>query len=249
MLRINTGFRLIYVAIALALLLPCAGSSWAAGSMEELCDAKADRALANEDYLAAIALHRKALLADDDNALAHYHLGFAYGMTGQSRNEISEYLAAARLGLRKWDLFLNLGIAFLDQKDWFEATNALRTAVSLGPEHPEAHYNLALAYERDNALVKALQEITVSLTLAPLDADEGNTKAIICAELGDLVCARDEWAHLVQVAPAYAPARVNLGILDNSHLSLAASSMTASTSNLLGTRGANMTNRPEFSSR
>jgi Flp pilus assembly protein TadD len=222
MLPFSAGPRLVYVALALALLLTSAASSWAAGPREEFCDAKADLALANEDYPAAIALHRKVLLADNDNALAHYHLGFAYGMTGRPIDETSEYLAAARLGLRKWDLFLNLGIAYLDQKDWSMATTALRTAVLLGPDHPEAHYNMALAYERDNALPKALQEVTVSLRLAPSDVDEGNTKAIICAELGDLVCAREEWAHLVQVAPEYAPARVNLGILDRSHLSIAA---------------------------
>ena len=90
----------------------------------------------------------------------------------------------------------------------------------------EAHFNLAIAYERDNSLGKALQEITVSPRWAPLDPDE-DTKAIICAELGDLACARDEWAHLVQVAPDYPPARVNLGILDSSHLSLAASTSGA----------------------
>jgi tetratricopeptide (TPR) repeat protein len=64
--------------------------------------------------------------------------------------------------------FLKLGIAYLDQKDWPTATTALRTAALLGPDHPEAHYNLALAYERDNALPKALQEITVSLRLRRL---------------------------------------------------------------------------------
>jgi tetratricopeptide (TPR) repeat protein len=186
MLRITPVLRLILAAVAFALLLPSAGSSWAAGSREELCDAKADLALANEDYPAAIALHRKVLLADNGNALARYHLGFAYGMTGHPIDEISEYLSATRLGLRKWDLFLNLGIAYLDQKDWPMATTALRTAALLGPDHPEAHYNLALAYERDNALPEALQEITISLRLAPSDADEGNTKAIICVELGKL---------------------------------------------------------------
>ena len=103
MLRITAEFRLILAAVAFALLLPSASSSWAAGSREELCDAKADLALANEDYPAAIALHRKVLLADNDNALAHYHLGFAFGMTGHSIDEISEYLSATRLGLRKWD--------------------------------------------------------------------------------------------------------------------------------------------------
>src|ERR1700719_1815507 len=122
MLRISAGSRLIFAAMA----LPSAASAWAAGSREELCDAKADLALANEDYPESIALHRTVLLVDNGNALAHYHLGFAYGMTGHSIDEIREYLAAARLGLRKWDLFLNLGVAYLNQKDWPQATNALR---------------------------------------------------------------------------------------------------------------------------
>ena len=103
MSRVTAGFCLIYLSIAVALLLRYVGSSWAAGSRGELCDAKADLALANEDYPAAIALHRKVLLADNDNAVAHYHLGFAFGMTGHSIDEISEYLSATRLGLRKWD--------------------------------------------------------------------------------------------------------------------------------------------------
>src|SRR5258707_13501771 len=112
-LRATSTFRLIFGAIAFALLLPSAASSWAAGSKEELCDAKADLALANEDYPAAIALHRQVLLADNDDALAHYHLGFAYGMAGQSRDEIKEYLTAAGLALRTWNLFLNLDVAYL----------------------------------------------------------------------------------------------------------------------------------------
>lgn len=233
MSRIKAEFYPIYAAIALALLLPCARLSWAEGSEGEICNVNADLALGLEDYPAAIAAHRNVLLTQDDNALAHYHLGFAYGMTGHSMEEISEYLKAAELGLRKWDLFLNLGVAYLGQKDWSKATKALKTAVLLGPDHAEAHFNLAIAYERDNALSKALQEITVSLGLAPLDADEGNAKAIICSELGNLVCARDEWAHLVQIAPDYVPARINLGILDSSHMSLTASSSTAPDANKL----------------
>jgi tetratricopeptide (TPR) repeat protein len=76
-------------------------------------------------------VHRKFLRSHGDDALAHYHLGFAYGMTGCTRNEISEYLAAAGLGLRKWDLFLNLGLAYLSQNDGAKAINALQTAAFL----------------------------------------------------------------------------------------------------------------------
>ena len=140
-----------------------------------------DFALGLEDYPAAIALHRKVLRAHQDNALAHYHLGFAYGMTGRTTDEIREYLIAVRLSLDKWDLFLNLGLAFLAQKDWPNAIKTLQIAVLLGPDHPEAHFNLAIAYEMSGRLGESIQEITAALHLAPKDPEERNAKAIICA--------------------------------------------------------------------
>jgi Flp pilus assembly protein TadD len=110
--------RLCVTAITLALLLPCFTSSVAAASEQQICDVNADLALGLEDYPTAIALHRIVLRAHNEDALAHYHLGFAYGMTGRTRDESSQYLAATKLGLRKWDLFLNLGIAYMSQNDW-----------------------------------------------------------------------------------------------------------------------------------
>jgi tetratricopeptide (TPR) repeat protein len=184
MQRLSVNLRLLVAALTLALLFPRVTSSWAASSQEEICDANADFALGLEDYPAAIALHRKVLRAHNDNALAHYHLGFAYGMTGHTTEEISEYLAAARLGLDKWDLFLNLGLAYLSENDWPKAIKTLQTAVLLGPRHPETHFNLAIAYEKGHRLREALLEITASLHLAPEDPDERNTKAIICVNWG-----------------------------------------------------------------
>src|SRR5258705_11747939 len=113
--RLGAGLRLLLAAIALALLLPCVASSWAAASKEEICDLDADFALGLEDYPTAITLHRKVLRAHNDNELAHYHLGFAYGMTGRKTDEITEYLVAARLDLDKWDWILNMGLAHLGQ--------------------------------------------------------------------------------------------------------------------------------------
>lgn len=208
--RLGVDLRLRVAAITLALLLPCVTSSWAAASKEEICDVDADFALGLEDYPAAIALHRKVLRAHNDDALAHYHLGFAYGMTGHSRDEISEYVAAAKLGLNKWDLFLNLGIAYLEQSDVERAVNALETATMLGPNHSEPHFNLAVAYERAGKLHQARQEISLSLRLSPDDPDARNTLAIIYIRLGAYQLAYDEWAYLVLTAPGYKIACANL---------------------------------------
>ncbi len=225
--RLGVNLRLRVGAITLVLLFLCVASSWATAPDDEICDVNADFALGLENYPTAIELHRNFLHAHNDNALAHYHLGFAYGMTGRSTDEIGEYLTAARLGLDKWDLFLNLGLAYLGGNEWSRAISTLQTAVLLGPDHAEAHFNLAIAYERSHRLPEALQEITASLHLAANDLDEHNTKAIICAEAGNLICARDEWVHLVQVAPDYTPARVNLAILGGLHIPLVASTSSA----------------------
>jgi Flp pilus assembly protein TadD len=206
----------VFAAVVTLLSLLAAPSSRAAAADNQICNVEADFALGREDYATAIVLHRKLIQSQPDNALAHYHLGFAYGMLGRRPEELSEYRSAARLGLKNWDLFLNLGLAYLEQHDLDQASKAFETAVSLGPEHAEAHFNLAIAYERENRFSKALSEITAARHLAPHDAEIANSNAILLVETGDLVDARNLWTHLAQVAPDYEPARINLSILNRS---------------------------------
>jgi Flp pilus assembly protein TadD len=210
-------------ALMLALKIGVSG----AADEEQTCSVSADSALGLENYPAAITLHRSFLLSHPDDALAHYHLGFAYGMVGRGSEEIREYRKAVTLGLRAWDLFLDLGLAYLEQRDYMKSIDALQTSVTLGREHPEAHFNLAIAYENAGRLNDAMRETISALRMAPADPDLRNTKAIICAEMGNLTCARDEWTLLLKIAPGYAPARTNLAILMGSAPDLHRSSPNA----------------------
>src|ERR1700722_12531898 len=88
------------------------------GSDAAICDSSADYFLGAEDYPEAIRLHLEVLRRDPNSALAHYHLGFAYGMAGQTGKEIEEYERAIALGLRIFDVFLNLGSARLELGDF-----------------------------------------------------------------------------------------------------------------------------------
>ena len=208
--------RIIFAVAALLMVFSAVTSSAAMTAEERVCDVAADVALGLGDYPTAIALHRRLLQSEGNNALAHYHLGFAYGMVGRTTEEIGEYRAAIGLGLKNWDLFLNLGLAYFDRHELESATAAFKTAVALGPEHAETHFNLAVVYELENRLDEALKEIVASLALAPEDLDAANTDAIICAKMGNLVFARNIWTQLVQAAPDYAPARTNLALLNRS---------------------------------
>lgn len=207
---------LVAVLVALSVLLP-PGELRAASGMapeEMVCDVNADYALGIEDYPEAIRLHEKVLRQNPSNALAHYHLGFAYGMSEDRAGELREYLRAEQLGLRQWDLFLNLGIVYLENHDTDAAIGALTKAVKLGPRHAEAHFSLALAYEHAGLLPAARNEILASLTLQPNQPEARNTLGVLYAETGDYKSARAVWTDLVRAYPAYRPALENLAVLD-----------------------------------
>ena len=179
-----------------------------------VCDSTADYYLGREDYADAIAAHRRVLAANPGDALAHYHLGFAYGMTGNRRAELSEYRKAAALGLRQWDFELNFGRAELESGDSAAASRAFQQAITLAPRRPEGYYNLGLADESRGMLQQALEAMTASLALDPNQPDARNMLGVIYAEQGDYARAREVWTRLIRTLPEYAQARENLAVLE-----------------------------------
>jgi Flp pilus assembly protein TadD len=173
------------VLFLVAATLPWAAPRiWAASNAAEaVCDVNADYALGVEDYPEAIRLHEKVLRRQPNDALTHYHLGFAYGMNHDVVGELREYRLAEKLGLRQWDLFLNLGLLYLQRRELRAAIDVLTIATTLGPQHSETHFNLGLAYERAGLLPRALREIVASLQLEPDQPDAWNTLAMDVLQL------------------------------------------------------------------
>jgi tetratricopeptide (TPR) repeat protein len=216
----NLPTRIAFVAAILLLSLSIACNASAGGAEQQVCDVRADYALGIEDYPEAISLHAELVRKHPDSALAHYHLGFAEGMVGNRKAELTEYKRAAALGPRIWDLFLNMGLAQLENGELDAATDSLQRAVVLGPYHSEAHYNLALAYERRGLFADAEREMIASLSLDPGKPDALNMLGVIYAEQGKAHCASQVWRDLMREFPDYEPAHTNLATLD-SHRELA----------------------------
>src|ERR1700686_3431965 len=190
--------RIALASGILLLLLGIACNASADESEQQVCDVGADYALGIENYPEAIRLRAEVVRKHPDNALAHYHLGFAEGMIGNRTAELSEYQRAAALGLRNWDLFLNLGLAQLENGDLDEATDSLQRAVLLGEDHSESHFNLALVYERRGMLADAERETLDSLRFNPGQPDALNSLGVIYAEQGNTVRALLVWRELVR---------------------------------------------------
>ena len=206
----------IGISLALGILLISPGTECMAnanGGEQQICDVRADYALGIENYSEAVTLHSELLRSRPDNALARYHLGFAEGMLGDRTAELEEFKRAAALGLRLWDLFLNIGLAQFENGELYAATNSLQRAVVLGPDHSESHYNLALVYERRGLLADAEREMAVSLSLNPEEADARNMLGVIYTEEGKTVRASHVWHELTLELFDYEPARKNLALL------------------------------------
>jgi Flp pilus assembly protein TadD len=210
----NSRVQVVLVATAILLLsLQIGCNAIAGGTEEQVCDVGADYSLGIEDYSETIRRHVEVVREHPDNALAHYHLGFAEGMMGNRTAELREYQRAAALGLRNWDLFLNLGLAQLENGDLDSATDSLQRAVLLGEEHSESHFNLALVEERRGMLANAEHETLTSLVLKPGQPDARNLLAVIYFQEGKTTRASLVWRELVRDVPDYQPARANLALL------------------------------------
>src|SRR5271156_5999219 len=202
------SIALVIIAVVISLL-----SFWtpneaiADGVEQQVCDVSADYSLGIEDYSEAIRRHVDVVRKHPDNALAHYHLGFALGMADDRMSEIREYQRAEELGLRSWDLFLNLGLAQLENGDLDAATESLRRAVVLGGDHSESHFNLALVDERRGMLADAEHEAFEALRLNPDQPDARNQLGVIYAQEGKTASASIVWRELVNDVPDYEPAR------------------------------------------
>ena len=210
-------FRFFLIVLLAVLFAGGATVSANVSRGNEICDATADYFLGIEDYPETAKLHRILIAAHPDDALAHYHLGFTYGMLGRHTEELAEYRRAVSLGLKQWDLFLNLGLAYLQDGNTDAATDSLATAVVLGPSHAEAHFNLGLAYERRGMLAEARREMSTSLRLDPNRAEARNMLGVIYAEDGNYVTAHEVWSDLARTG--FEPARANLAILDRANVS------------------------------
>jgi tetratricopeptide (TPR) repeat protein len=210
-------WSLLMMLCAALLVQPLPRVSASAGpsaSDREICDPLADYYLGMEDYPEAIRRHLLVIRDHPENALAYYHLGFAYGIIGDHRRELADYQKAVELGLSDWQLFLNLGLLYTENGNLDAASQVLQLATLLGPYQPETHFNLGLIDERLGMYQKAEQEILLSLRLDPNQDDARNTLGVIYAEEGNYERAHREWSDLAKSNPDYNPAGANLAILN-----------------------------------
>src|SRR5262249_36783042 len=81
----------------------------------------------------------RALVRDGSLAEAHNHLGIVLAKLGEPDGALQQFLGANEPPAA----FNNLGVVYLEQKQWREARDAFQRALALDPEYRKAQVNLA----------------------------------------------------------------------------------------------------------
>jgi tetratricopeptide (TPR) repeat protein len=210
------GLRTIGTLFLCALLLGCLSSrTTKIPPAQEICNEEADRLLAAGEWQKTIEQHQEIIRRAPDSALAHYHLGIAYGEIEQYGQEVQEYQKAIALGLQKADLYYNLGIALgEDFHDYPGAIAAFTHAVRLAPNDADFHYNLGFAYLLNNEQGRAERELQEALRLDPTNLPARTSLGSLYANQKEYQKAIDQWKEVLRLDPSNAEAIANLKWLE-----------------------------------
>ena len=203
-------FQFLYVSsLAFCLACPLSGAGCAKRGLIKkpvsektwTCDEVADDAMKEHDYEAAIFLHKHFLEKEPTNALALYHLGYAYGQTGDHVKEVCYYEKAIALGLKRDHIFFNMGMAYGELNQIEDSIGAFKKALDINPHSAEAHFGLALAYQRSVADKLAEKEFLKAIELDPTHVDARLYLSMLYADMGELQKAGEQLRKILEIDP------------------------------------------------
>ncbi len=180
-------------------------------TIQTICDKEADFHLENGDWDTAVELHERIIREKPNFALAHYHLGYAYGFKEDHDREIEEYEKAIQLGLKKFDLFYNLGMAYAEYlEDYDKALDVFKEAERIDPKNDEIHYSLGLIHWFKEEEGEAVAELLRTVNLNPRHMEAHALLGEIYSQRGQYDFARAEWEMVLELDPHNEMARKRL---------------------------------------
>jgi tetratricopeptide (TPR) repeat protein len=198
--RILTAARLACLGTALAGLLlltsgcgklfrsetspPTSKVPTASGPKKWASDPQADAAMQRENYVEAIRLLLAFIESNPDNGLAYYHLGFAFGRSGDPDSEIKYYEQAVNLGYTENNIFYNLGMAYGGRKQYDKAERMFQGALALDKSDAEPHFGLGLLCQSRGDDARAEHELLQAIALDPDHLEARATLAMSYAKTG-----------------------------------------------------------------
>jgi tetratricopeptide (TPR) repeat protein len=159
----------------------------------------------------ALAVLRKAIELDPDDAGSYNNLGIALQGSGRTEEAIDAYQRAVRLDPKFARAHYNLGGLYKKLGRTEDSIREYREAIKLDPDFPGAHNNLGNIFLGSGRLNEALREFQEELKRNPADPIAHNNLGNVYGKQGNLRAAIGEFQAAVKLDPGYANAYFNLG--------------------------------------
>ena len=149
------------------------------------------------------------------NPDVHFALGTVHLLRGDNDLAIGEFKNTVELNGSYADAYNNLGFAYLQLENWDEAIEAASKALEqVQYETPERAMTIqGWAYYKKGDPARAVDLLNRALVIKPQHPDAENKLAMIYLEQGRVDKSKAILVELVKRAPAFADARLNLGIV------------------------------------
>jgi tetratricopeptide (TPR) repeat protein len=95
-------------------------------------------------------------------ALVFFKSGVQYASRRDYQNALKEFKAAERISPRFQGLQMNLGVTYLQLKDYVGASEHLKRAIDQNPKDAAAHYNMACLQARLGQIDDAVASLTAA---------------------------------------------------------------------------------------
>jgi len=161
-----------------------APSSHAQPARNWTSDPQASEAIKRENYVEAIQLLFAFVQTHPDDALAYYHLGYAFGRSGDQESEVKYYEKAVELGYTENNIYYNLGMAYGERKEYDKAERMFQRALSLDRSDAEPHFGLGLLRQSRGDDAGAERELLQTVALDPDHLEARATLALLYAKNG-----------------------------------------------------------------
>jgi len=170
----------------------------------------------------AIPIWRKAVELDPEDSRSRYYLGVSLQSEGRNEEAIAEFQKSLEIKPDNAAAYTNLGVIFqgMGQQDaaiaYFARSQAAAVSewtqmVELFPEEAKAHFNLALALDKQSRLPEAIEQYQKAVALDPQNAPAYTNLAIDLAKMGKLDEAIGQFERCLELTPGSAKAHGNFG--------------------------------------
>jgi tetratricopeptide (TPR) repeat protein len=169
--------------------------------------ADGDQAFADDQPFLAIEAYSGALALDPGSMAAHLKRGETYHRQGDLRDARRDLTRAASLDPSAPRPHERLGDVSFSLEQYAEATEHYFHYIRLDDRNPSVLYKLALAYERDGRVNRAVPRLRQAITLDPEFVEAHYVLGLCLREQGRLEEAQIALATAVDLSPGFLEAR------------------------------------------